>query len=97
MCLIVFAWKVHPDYRLVLAANRDESHQRPSKALDWWPDHPDVLAGRDLRAGGTWLGITRNGRFATVTNYRERQGKQAGRVSRGGLVTDFVTGDMMAM
>jgi len=91
MCLIVFAWQSHPDFRLVLAANRDEYHGRPSQALHWWPDEPDVLAGRDLQAGGTWLAVHRAGRFASVTNYRERQNRQGKPRSRGALVTDFVT------
>lgn len=93
MCLIVFAWRAHPDYRLVLAANRDEFHVRPSQALHFWPDNPDVLAGRDLQAGGTWLAAHRGGRFATVTNYREQQRTGGKLASRGALVTDFVTSD----
>jgi len=96
MCLVVFAWKVHPDYRLILAANRDEFYRRPSQPLQWWPDKPDLLAGRDLQAGGTWLAIGRNGRFATVTNYREHQRKKPGLLSRGELVTDFVDGSSRA-
>ncbi len=96
MCLIVFAWRAHPEYRLILAANRDEFHQRPSQELHYWPDHPDVLAGRDLQAGGTWLAAHRNGRFATVTNYREQQKTAGGKKSRGKLVTDFVTDDASA-
>jgi len=96
MCLVVFAWKVHPDFRLILAANRDEFHQRPSRPLQWWPDEPDLLAGRDLQAGGTWLAIGRNGRFATVTNFREHQRKMPGLLSRGKLVTDFVGGSSQA-
>jgi len=96
MCLVVFAWQTHPAYRLILAANRDEFHQRPSRALNWWPDRPEVLAGRDLQAGGTWLAVSRDGRFATVTNYREQQRRQPGLVSRGALVTDFVTGSESA-
>lgn len=90
MCLVVFAWKVHPEYRLILAANRDEFHQRPSRELHWWPDQPDIVAGRDLQAGGTWLAAGRSGRFATVTNYREHQRKTSGHLSRGALVADFV-------
>jgi len=93
MCLIVFAWQSHPGYRLVLAANRDELHARPTRELHWWPDRPGILAGRDLKAGGTWLAASRMGRFATVTNYREGQPNKAGLQSRGELVTDFVTGD----
>lgn len=91
MCLVVFAWKSHPDYRLVLAANRDELHARPSQDAGWWPDQPDILAGRDLQAGGTWLAIHRSGRFATVTNYRENQRARAGQRSRGDIVTNFVS------
>jgi uncharacterized protein with NRDE domain len=92
MCLVLFAWKVHPEHRLVLAANRDEFHQRPSRELHWWPDQPNLLAGRDLQAGGTWLAVGRTGRFATVTNYREHQRKKPGLRSRGAIVTDFVGG-----
>ena len=92
MCLIAFAWDAHPDYRLVLAANRDELHARPSQDMHWWPDRPDILAGRDLLAGGTWLAMNKSGRFATVTNYREGHPKRAGQASRGDLVTGFVSG-----
>lgn len=90
MCLVVFAWKVHPAYRLVLAANRDEFHNRPAEPLHWWPDEPGILAGRDLQAGGTWLGVSRTGRFATVTNYREDLGREHRGRSRGELVTGFL-------
>lgn len=92
MCLIAFAWDAHPDYRLLLAANRDELHQRPSQDMHWWPDQQDILAGRDLQAGGAWLAMSKSGRFATVTNYREGQQRRAGLESRGGLVTAFVAG-----
>ena len=97
MCLIVFAWKSHPDYKLILAANRDEFHARPAQAAHWWPDLPDVLAGRDLQAGGTWLAIARSGRFATVTNYREQQRAHGGLRSRGEIVTNFVSADVDPM
>lgn len=97
MCLIVFAWKSHPDYKLILAANRDEFHGRPSQEAHWWPDLPDVLAGRDLQAGGTWLATARSGRFAAVTNYREQQRVQTGLRSRGEIVTNFVSTDVDAM
>jgi len=97
MCLVVFAWKSHPDYKLILAANRDEFHGRPSQEAHWWPDLPDVLAGRDLQAGGTWLATARSGRFAAVTNYREQQRAQAGLRSRGEIVTNFVSTDVDAM
>jgi len=92
MCLVAFAWKAHPEYRLIVAANRDEFHTRPAKAMHWWPDHPALLAGQDLEAGGTWLGISRSGRFATVTNYREDLKRQHRGRSRGELVTGFVAG-----
>ena len=91
MCLIVFAWQVHPQYRLILAGNRDEAHRRPTQDAHWWPDVESILAGRDLQAGGTWLAVSKNGRFATVTNFREGQTGKAGRKSRGALVTDFIT------
>jgi uncharacterized protein with NRDE domain len=94
MCLIVFAWKCHPDYRLILAANRDEFHARPSREADWWADQPDILAGRDLQAGGTWLATNRSGRFATVTNYREQQRVKPGNRSRGEIATNFVSADV---
>ena len=90
MCLVVFAWKMHPEYRLVLAANRDEFHKRPAQELHWWPDYPDILAGRDLQAGGTWLAVSKPGRFATVTNYREQLSSRPGLRSRGEIITNFV-------
>ena len=71
MCLLVMAWQVHPEQRLLFAGNRAEFHQRPARSAQWWPDAPGVLAGRDLQAGGTWLGADREGRFAVVTNFRE--------------------------
>lgn len=97
MCLVVLAWKSHPDYRLIVAANRDEFHARPSRDAGWWADHADILAGRDLQAGGTWLGMHRSGRFATVTNYREQQPARTGLRSRGEIVTNFLGGDTDAM
>ena len=90
MCLIVFAWRAAPERRLLLAANRDEQHSRPSQDAHWWPDNPSILAGRDLQAGGTWLGVSKSGRFATVTNYREQQAPRRNALSRGALVTDFL-------
>ena len=93
MCLVVVAFQAHADVPLVVAANRDEFHARPTRDAAWWPDTLDVLAGRDLQAGGTWLGVHRSGRFATVTNYRDADAPQAGLQSRGHLVTDFLQGD----
>ncbi|MDH3861899.1 MAG: NRDE family protein, partial [Gammaproteobacteria bacterium] len=78
MCLIALSVGQHPDYPLILAANRDEFHARPTKEAHWWPDKPDVVGGRDLQAGGTWLAVHRNGRFATVTNYRDAMASKPG-------------------
>jgi uncharacterized protein with NRDE domain len=97
MCLIVFAWKTHPEYRLVMAANRDELHNRPAQELHWWPDHPEILAGRDLQAGGTWLAAGRSGRIAAVTNYREQLDRRSGARSRGELVSNFVRSEVAAV
>src|SRR6266700_1366731 len=91
MCLIVFAWRTHPRHRLILAANRDEYFGRPTAPATFWHDHPGVLAGRDLEAGGTWLGITPQGRFAALTNYRNPADQKTGAPSRGALVSDFLT------
>ena len=66
MCLLLFAFKAHPSYKLVLAANRDEYYDRPTSPAAYWEDAPDILSGRDLRAGGTWLGITRSGRIGSA-------------------------------
>lgn len=84
----------HPDYPLILAANRDEFHARPAKEAHWWPDKPGVFGGRDLEAGGTWLAISRNGRFATVTNYQDIKPPSPDCRSRGLLVTEFLDGDL---
>ena len=94
MCLIVLAWRTHPSYRLIVAANRDEYFGRPAAPAGFWDDHAHVLAGRDLEAGGTWLGITLDGRFAALTNYRNPADKKTGAPSRGSLVSDFLTGKM---
>lgn len=90
MCLIVVGWRVHPDYPLVVAANRDEFYARPTEPLGRWPDVPGVMGGLDLEAGGTWLGISESGRFAAVTNVRE-PGMAKGAQSRGGLTRGFLT------
>ena len=90
MCLIVFSFRSHPSYPLIFAGNRDEFHGRPAAPAAFWTDHPDILAGRDLKAGGTWLGIRRNGRFATVTNYREPGEHRPDARTRGELVTSFL-------
>lgn len=90
MCLIAFAWNVHPRWRLVLAGNRDELHARPSAPLARWPSTP-IMAGRDLLAGGTWLGVTAGGRCAVVTNVRDPHAAMDGG-SRGLLVSNFLAG-----
>lgn len=91
MCLILFAWRAHPEHALVVAANRDEYFERPAQPAAFWDDAPEVLAGRDLSAQGTWLGVTRAGRFASITNYRNPAQRMATAPSRGRLVTDFLT------
>lgn len=96
MCLILFAWRLHADYPLVVAANRDEFHARPTAPLSFWQDHPQVLAGRDLEAGGTWMGITRGGRFAALTNYRELADRDRAGRSRGLLVGECLLDDAPA-
>jgi uncharacterized protein with NRDE domain len=92
MCLVVVAFKVSRRFPLVIAANRDERHGRPANAAAWWADRPQVFAGRDLAAGGSWLAIDRRGRLAAVTNIRDSTRAPAPR-SRGALVTEFVAGD----
>lgn len=90
MCLIAFAWQVHPRWRLLLAGNRDEFHARPSEPLSRWTDQP-IIGGRDLQAGGTWLGATATGRCCVVTNVRDPRDPQHG-ASRGLLTTDYLAG-----
>jgi uncharacterized protein with NRDE domain len=92
MCLIAFAWRAHRDYRLVVAANRDEYFRRPAAPAGFWDDHHGVLAGRDLEAGGTWLGITLAGKFAAVTNYRNPVDRRSDAPTRGRLPSDYLAG-----
>lgn len=96
MCLIGVAYRVHPRYPLLVAANRDEFHARPADPAGFWRDHPELLAGRDRQGGGTWLGLSLAGRFAAVTNYREPASATTGERSRGELVTGFLTGRQSA-
>lgn len=93
MCLILIAYRYRSDYPLVVAANRDEFHERPTAPLAAWDDAPQVVAGRDLQAGGTWLGITRTGRFAALTNYRDPGRQTPNAPSRGRLTGDYLRGD----
>jgi uncharacterized protein with NRDE domain len=90
MCLLVLAWRAHARYRLVVAANRDEFHARAAAPLAKWPPPAELLAGRDLRSQGTWLGVDRKRRFGVVTNFRELQAPRTGAPSRGDLVPGFL-------
>lgn len=90
MCLVVLAIGQSTQFPLILAGNRDEFHGRPTMKADWWPDKPDIVGGRDLQAGGSWLALHRNGRFATVTNYRDAEPVSVKSRSRGHLVTEFL-------
>lgn len=92
MCLILVAWHAHPNYPLVVAANRDEFFTRPTAPASFWSDRP-ILAGRDQREGGTWMGVTRSGRFAALTNYRDPGRDRSGARSRGRLVVDCLSAD----
>ena len=92
MCLIIFSYDNHPEYRLILAANRDEFYERPTAPLGFWPDAPEILAGRDLKEKGTWMGIDRSGRFAALTNFRDPASLQPDAPSRGALVRNFLSG-----
>ncbi|MEE4363968.1 MAG: NRDE family protein [Desulfotignum sp.] len=96
MCLIVFAYNIHPAYPLIIGANRDEFFDRPTAPLGWWKGHPHVLAGQDLQAGGTWMGITDTGRFAAITNFRDPSRTKQNAPSRGALVGDFLCSDTSA-
>jgi len=92
MCLILFSWNPKSVNRLTVAANRDEFYLRPSKSAHFWDDNEQLLAGKDLQLNGTWLGITRSGKFAAVTNFRKPDNNQYP-LSRGKLCSDFLTGD----
>jgi uncharacterized protein with NRDE domain len=94
MCLIVFAKNVHPKYKLIFAANRDEFYNRPSEQVEFWAKYPDLLAGKDLQAGGTWLEITKQGRFAAITNFRDLKNLKPDAPSRGNLTLDFLTSNI---
>ena len=93
MCLIAWNWQPADPASLVVVANRDEFYARPARAMQWWGD-TGVLAGQDLQAGGTWLGMHRNGRFAALTNYRDPYNYRADAPSRGSLVSDFLKSDV---
>ena len=94
MCLILFSYLQHDTYKLILAANRDEFYERPTQPARPWPEKEGVIAGKDLKAGGTWMGVQQNGRFAALTNFRDPAHERNGVVSRGKLVIDFFDGKM---
>lgn len=97
MCLILFAYKTSPRWPLILASNRDESYARPTQSAEFWTDSNGLLAGRDLEKGGTWLGLTKRGRFAAVTNYREGAQQPNYPKSRGVLVENFLRGHVQSL
>ena len=96
MCLVLIAWRVHPRYPLIVAANRDEFYARPTLPAHRWPGTSGMIAGKDLEAGGSWMGVDAAGRFAAVTNFRELEQGPADARSRGELVADYLLGDVPA-
>ncbi len=92
MCLIAFAWNTHPRYKFIFASNRDEFYKRQTRSADFWEENSQLLAGKDLEAGGTWLGLTKTGKFTALTNYRDPLNIRKNTPSRGELTTDFLTG-----
>lgn len=96
MCLIAFSWKNHPKYQLILLANRDEFYDRPAEKASFWEDGKNILAGKDVKAGGTWLGINKHGRFAAITNYRDLKNIKPKAPSRGKITLDFLENDFNA-
>ena len=90
MCLIFFSLKQHPDYKLIVAANRDEFYDRKTAAADFWKDQPNIVGGRDLEANGTWLGMTTSGKISMLTNYRDPKNINPAAPSRGQLVSDYL-------
>jgi len=91
MCLLSFAYQVHSDYRLILVANRDEFYERPTQELHFWEDDSNILGGRDLEAGGTWMAVSREGRFAALTNVRNPALNKTGTKSRGHIIPEYLT------
>src|SRR5690625_2476502 len=94
MCIISFHYKQHPMYKLIVIANRDEFYERPTEAAHFWEDQQGLVAGRDLKAQGTWLGMTKDKRFAALTNYRDIANERPDRRSRGEIVTNFLTSEL---
>lgn len=95
MCLIIFAHDYHPKYKLVVAANRDEFYSRPTLTADFWEENPEILAGKDLKEGGSWMGITKSGRFAALTNFRDPASNKDNAPSRGHLVKNYLESTLM--
>ena len=96
MCLIFVSQNNHPNYKLIVAANRDEFYARETAPAEFWPDYPHLLGGRDLEAGGTWMGMARNGKIAMITNYRDLKNILPSAPSRGHLVSEFLIGNVSA-
>ncbi|PID25092.1 NRDE family protein [Sporosarcina sp. P7] len=96
MCLLAFQLQSHPKYQLVMMANRDEAYARPTARANFWSDHPDILAGRDLEQMGTWLGINTQGKVAALTNYRDFTLPQTGKLSRGHIVSSYLQSSLSA-
>jgi len=96
MCLIFLSLNNHPQYKLIIAANRDEFYKRQTAPAHFWKDHAEIIGGRDLEASGTWMGMNKNGRIAMVTNYRDPVNINAKAPSRGKLVSDFLLNDLSA-
>lgn len=90
MCLLLISYNNHPRYNLIVAANRDEFYSRPASSAHFWDDKPALLAGRDIEAGGTWLGLTTSGKFSAITNYRDIKNLMKDAPTRGNLVADFL-------
>lgn len=94
MCLLLISYNTHPEYPLIVAANRDEFYHRPTEKAHFWNENPSILAGRDKEAGGTWLGITKTGRFAAITNYRDMNAIKDNAPSRGALTLNFLAANL---
>jgi uncharacterized protein with NRDE domain len=94
MCLIALSWQQHPQYKLILVANRDEFYRRKTLQAHYWSDNPSILAGKDLEAGGTWMGVCQNGKFTALTNYRDIQNLNPQAISRGNLTAQYLQSDL---
>lgn len=97
MCIISFHIQDHPKYKLILIANRDEAYERPTAPLHFWDDEPHILAGRDLKAKGTWLGITKQGKIAALTNYRDPKQIATEKQSRGDIIRNYLSNQQAAI